>query len=76
MMHDLFSIIIYMKEILDSDWLRAVQFKINTRAKLNIIILDHDSLLEKRKFCLNKPMTKRKMATKILFGNFEKSFLK
>ena len=26
-------IIIYMKKLLDSDWLRAVQFKCNTRAK-------------------------------------------
>ena len=30
MMSDL---IIYMKKLLDSDWLRAVQFKCNTRAK-------------------------------------------
>ena len=26
-------IIIYMKKLLDSDWLRAVQFKCNTSAK-------------------------------------------
>ena len=26
-------IIIYMKKLLDSDWLRAVQFKCNTNAK-------------------------------------------
>ena len=27
------DIIIYMKKLLDSDWLRAVQFKCNTSAK-------------------------------------------
>ena len=27
------SLIIYMKKLLDSDWLRAVQFKCNTSAK-------------------------------------------
>ena len=27
------QLIIYMKKLLDSDWLRAVQFKCNTRAK-------------------------------------------
>ena len=28
-----FLLIIYMKKLLDSDWLRAVQFKCNTSAK-------------------------------------------
>jgi len=27
------EVIIYMKKLLDSDWLRAVQFKSNTSAK-------------------------------------------
>jgi len=27
------TLIIYMKKLLDSDWLRAVQFKCNTSAK-------------------------------------------
>ena len=48
-------LIIYMKKLLDSDWLRAVQFKCNTSAKsvtpvqkvyhqckLHIVILDYD----------------------------------
>ena len=29
----IFYLIIYMKKLLDSDWLRAVQFKCNTSAK-------------------------------------------
>ena len=36
-------------------------------------ILDSDWLKENRKF--SKPMIPRKMMTKILCGNFEKSFL-
>ena len=48
-------LIIYMKKLLDSDWLRAVQFKCNTSAKsvtpvqkvyhqckLHIVILEYD----------------------------------
>ena len=48
-------LIIHMKKLLDSDWLRAVQFKCNTSAKsvtpvqkvqhqckLHIVILDYD----------------------------------
>ena len=48
-------LIIHMKKLLDSDWLRAVRFKCNTRAKsvtpvqkvqhqckLHIAILDYD----------------------------------
>ena len=31
-------IIIYMKKLLDSDWLRAVQFKCNTTAKSEITV--------------------------------------
>ena len=30
---DISSLIIYMKKLLDSDWLRTVQFKCNTSAK-------------------------------------------
>ena len=56
-----------MKKLLDSDWLRAVQFKCNTSAKsvtpaqkmlhqckLHIVILSYDWLRDKRKF--SKPM--------------------
>ena len=48
-------LIIYMKKLLDSDWLRAVQFKCNTSAKsvtqwkLDIVILDYDWLKDNRK---------------------------
>ena len=68
-----------MEKLLDSDWLRAVQFKCNTSAKsehkckLHIVILDYDWLKDNRKFY--KPMISRKMMTKILSRNFEKSFL-
>ena len=31
--HMISDLIIYMKKLLDSDWLRAVQFKCNTSAK-------------------------------------------
>ena len=30
---DIIRLIMYMKKLLDSDWLRAVQFKCNTSAK-------------------------------------------
>ena len=59
-----------MKTLLDSDWLRAVQFN---QCKLQIVILDHDWLKDNRKF--SKPMI-CKMMTKILCGNFEKISLK
>jgi len=42
--------------------------------KLHIIILDYDWLKDNRKFL--KPMILRKMMTRILCGNIEKSFLK
>ena len=32
-LHVITKLIIYMKKLLDSDWLRAVQFKCNTSAK-------------------------------------------
>ena len=70
-----YPVIIYMKKLLDSDWLRAVQFKCNTSAKnvtpgqkvqhqckLHIVILDYDWLKDKRKF--SKTMISRKMMTK------------
>ena len=70
-----------MKKLLNSDWLRAVQFKCNTSAKsvtsvqkvyhqckLHIEILDYDLLKDNRKF--SKPIISRKMMTKILCGNF------
>ena len=56
-------LIIYMKKLLDCDWLRAVQFKYNTSAKsvtpvqkvqhqckLHIVILDYDWLKDNRNF--------------------------
>ena len=45
------ALIIYMKKLLDSDWLRAMQFKCNTvqkvqyQCKLHIKILDYDWLM-------------------------------
>ena len=55
------AIIIYkiMKKLLDSDWLRAVQFKWNTKlckkcnwhqCKLHTVILDYDWLIDNRNF--------------------------
>ena len=41
--------ILYMKEVLNSDWLRAVQFKTSVssvQCKLHIVILDYDQLAE------------------------------
>ena len=57
-----------MKKLLDSDWLRAVQFKCNTSAKSvtpvqsHLVILDYDWLKDKRKF--SKTMISRKIMTK------------
>ena len=75
------SLIVHMKKLLDSDWLRAVKFKCNTVQKsvtpvrkLHIEILDYDWLKDDRKF--SKPMISGKMMTKMLKKNFEKSFLK
>ena len=76
-----------MKKLLDSDWLRAVQFKCNTGAKsvtpvqkvlhqckLHIVILDNDWQKDNNeKFC--RPMISYKAVTKIFYGNSEKSFL-
>ena len=73
------SLIIHMKKLLDSDWLRAVQFKCNTNAKsvapvkLHIVILDNDWQKDNEKFC--RPMISCKAVTKLLYGNCEKSFL-
>ena len=68
---------IQWKKLLDSDLLRAVKFKCTTsekrkayQRKLHIVILDYDW---QRKF--SKGMISRKMMTKFLCGNFEKSFL-
>ena len=75
---------IYMKKlVLDSDWLRVVQFKGNTSAKsvhcntsanYAFIILEYDWLKDNWKF--SKPMIscKCKMTMIILCRNFEKSF--
>ena len=67
-----------MKKLLDSDWLRAVQFKCNTNAKsVTKVQTTHCNSglqgTENRK--LSKPMTSHKMMTKTLCSNFEKSFL-
>ena len=50
-----------MKKLLDSDWLRTVQFKCNISArsvtplqKYHIVVLDYDWEKDKGKFC--KPM--------------------
>ena len=80
-------IIIHMKKLLDSDWLRAVRFKCNTSAKrcnsgekvqhqckLHIVILDYDLHKDNEKFC--RPMISScKAMTKILYRNSEKSLL-
>jgi len=66
-----------MKKLLHSDWLRAVQCKCNNSAKcitpVQILDSDYDWLKDNRKF--SKPMTSRKMMTKLLYGNFAKGFL-
>ena len=64
---------IYMKKLLNSDWLRAVQFKCNTSAKsaTPVQILDYDLLKDNGKF--SKPKISNKTMTKILYGNFETS---
>ena len=73
------ALIIYMKKLLDSDWLGAVQFKCNTSAKsvtpgkLHIVILECDLLKDNGKF--SKPMISSKTIAKMLCGYFEKSFL-
>ena len=70
---------IYMKKFLDSDWLRAVQFKCNTstksvhRCKLHIAILNNDLLKDNGKF--SKPMissteTLKKVASREIFRHF------
>ena len=73
--------IIHMKKLLDSDWLRAVQFlsvtkvhKVWHQCKLHIVIMDYDCLKDNdRKF--SQPIISRKMLTEVLRRNFEKSFL-
>ena len=79
-------LIIYIKKLLDSDWLGAVQLKRNTSAKSvtlaqklyhqckwHIVILDCDWLKDNRKY--SKTMISRKMITKILCRKFGKRFL-
>ena len=73
-----YVLIIRMKKLLDSDWLRAVQFKCNASAKsvtlvqLHILILDYDLQKDDEKFC--RPMISCKAMAKIFYGNSEKSF--
>jgi len=77
-----------MKKLLNSDWLRAVQFKCNTSAKsvtpvqkvkhqfkLHIVILNYDWLKDNRQF--SKTMILCKMMTKVLKKVFpnEKTWL-
>ena len=68
-----------MKKILDSDWLRAIQFKQTTCVKsVTPVQITHRNsrlwfLKEKRKF--SKPMISRRVMTKILCGNSEKKVL-
>ena len=59
-----------MEKLLDSDWLRAEQFKCNTSVKS---VLDYDWQKDNEKFC--RPMISCKAMTKILYGNSERSFL-
>ena len=51
-----------MKKLLDSDWLRAVQFKCNTSAK-SVTPVQITPLKDKRKF--SKTIISRKTMTKI-----------
>ena len=55
-----------MKKLLDSDWLRAVQFKCNTSAKSVTPV----QMTYNGKF--SKPMISSKTMNKVFFGNFEK----
>ena len=67
-----------MKKLLDSDWMRAVQFKCNTSAKrVTPVQIAHRNsrYLQKdnEKFCM--PMIACEAITKILYRYSEKSFL-
>ena len=61
-----------MKKKLDSDWLRAVQFKCNTNANIQIVTLDYDWRRDNGKFC--EPVISRETMNKILYENFENFF--
>ena len=60
-----------MKKLLDSDWLRAVQFKCNTSANYTSQFWI-DWLKENKQFSMLR--ISRKMITEILCGTFEKKF--
>ena len=64
----LWQTIIYMKKLLDSDWLRAVQFKCNTGAKsVTTVQITHRNSglwLTERQKEISKTMRSRKMMTK------------
>ena len=63
-----------MKKLLDSDWLRVVQFKCNNSANyIHIVIMDYDWRKDNKKFY--RPMILFKAMTRILCGNSEKGFL-
>ena len=70
-LNELTLLIIYMKKLLDSDWLGAVQFKCNTM-QITMVILNYDLLKDNRK--LFKPMRSSKTMTKSLYRTVEKSF--
>ena len=61
-----------MKKLLESDWLRALQFKCYTGAKS--VILDYDWLKDIGTF--SKAVISRKVITTILCRNVDKSFPK
>ena len=66
------DLIIYMKKLLNSNWLRALQFNCNTTAKsvtpVHIVILGYDWLSDNREFSISKTMVLHKMMTKICVG--------
>ena len=64
---NIITTIIHMKKLLASDWLRAVQFKCNTSA-------NYDWQKDNGRF--SRRMISCKTMTKVLYGNFEKSFLR
>ena len=70
-----------MKNLIDSDWLRVVQLKYNTSARrVTPVQIAHRIsglwFAKRQKKILSQRWTiLRKMMTKLLCGNFEKSFL-
>ena len=78
--HIVFNLIMHMKKkLLVSDWLRVMQFKCNTSAKsVTLVQITHRNSglwFAGRWWEIFRPMISCKAMTKILYGNFEKSFL-